>query len=42
MGITEGMALDRGIGKEECYYSFVWRRNYVRQIHGLRERKRGR
>ena len=28
--------------KEECYLSFVWKRNYVCLIHGLRERKRGR
>ena len=26
----------------ECYWNFVCRRNYVRQIHGLRERKSGR
>ena len=32
----------RGIWKEECYWSIVWRRNYVCQIHGLRERKSGR
>ena len=42
MEFTEGMALVRGIWKEECYYSFVWRRNYVSQIHGIRQRKRGR
>ena len=41
MALMEGMVLFRGIWKEECY-SFVWRINYVCQIHGLGWRKRGR
>ena len=34
-----------GVGQrnfEEYYLSFVWGKNYVCKIHGLRERKRGR
>ena len=32
-----------GVGQrniQECYWSFVLRKNYARQIHGVRERKR--
>ena len=42
MGCMEGMVQGRGLLKEECYDCFVWGRNYECQIHGLRERKRGR
>ena len=41
MGFMDDMLLVRGICEEECYHSLAWRRNYVCQIHGLRERKRG-
>ena len=41
-GCMEGMVLVRGILKKEYYWSFFCRRNYVCQMHGLRERKGGR
>ena len=35
----EGIAHVSRIWKDECYESFVWRRNYVCLMHALRERK---
>ena len=40
MEFMEAMLKNRGIHKEECYWSFAWRKIYVCQIHGLSERKR--
>ena len=34
-----GYGVNRVIWNEECHWSFVWRRNNVCRIHGLRERK---
>ena len=39
IGFMESMVQARGTYKEECYKSFAWRKNYLCQIHGLREKK---
>ena len=41
-GLHGGYGKVRVIWNKECYWSFVWRRNYVCQIHDLRESKIGR
>ena len=42
----DGFHRQYGVGqrklKEECYYSFVWKKIYACQVHSFREKKRGR
>ena len=42
LGFMQGMVWGRGIWKEECYVGFARWRNYVCELHGSGERKRGR